>query len=186
MGLPANPPPVLLMLAAFSPSDEALDWAAAWATRQWGKIQLHSERFPFVETNYYESTMGQGLKKTFFAFKTLRSPDELVRAKRLSVEAELLYASTSPGNVQRPLNLDPGYLTESKLVLASTKNHAHRIYLGQGIYAEVTLRYQHKQWRDWDWTYPDYQTQAYKRFFSEAREYLRQTLKTSDARRETE
>ncbi|MEM8680048.1 MAG: DUF4416 family protein, partial [Planctomycetota bacterium] len=80
----------------------------------------------------------------------------------------------------RPLNIDPGYLTLSKLVLASTKNHAHRIYLREGIFAEITLRYQARAWQPWDWTYPDYRRVDFGQFFDRCREYLKTTL-MSDA-----
>jgi hypothetical protein len=75
--------------------------------------------------------------------------------------------------VPRPLNLDPGYLGLGKLVLASTKDHAHRLYLSRGIYAEVTLNYQDRGWRHHDWTFPDYRRADYQQFFSQCRDYLR-------------
>ena len=81
------------------------------------------------------------------------------------------YATTTEWPESRPLNLDPGYVTDAKLVLASTKNHAHRIYLDSGIYAEVTLYYQGRQWKHWNWTYPDYRRSDYYEFFTSCREY---------------
>ena len=72
----------------------------------------------------------------------------------------------------RPLNLDPGYITPAKLVLASTKDHAHRIYLRDGIYAEVTLSFRGRKWQPLEWTYPDYRRDDYQRFFTECREWL--------------
>ena len=80
---------------------------------------------------------------------------------------------TSQG--KRQINLDPGYIDLSKLVLATTKNHQHRLYLGQGIFAEVTLRFVRKSFRPWEWTYPDYRTDHYIRFFNQVRQtYLEQ------------
>jgi hypothetical protein len=74
----------------------------------------------------------------------------------------------------RPLNLDPGYLTEAKLVLASTKDRDHRVYLDRGIYAEVTLHYQRgRGWQPRPWTYPDYRSEPYLQFFTRCRQYLR-------------
>ena len=72
----------------------------------------------------------------------------------------------------RPLNLDPGYITPAKLVLASTKDHAHRIYLRDGIFAEVTLVYRQRKWQPLEWTYPDYRRDDYQRFFTQCREWL--------------
>ena len=73
----------------------------------------------------------------------------------------------------RPLNLDPGYLTLGKLVLASTKDFAHRIYLSRGIYAEVTLQYRHRRWEHHQYTFPDYRREDYQQFFSECREGMK-------------
>ncbi|MEX2025857.1 MAG: DUF4416 family protein, partial [Pirellulaceae bacterium] len=79
----------------------------------------------------------------------------------------------------RPLNIDPGYLTEAKLVLASTKDRDHRIYLSQGIFAEVTLHFQQAKWQTRPWTYPDYQRADYHEFFSRCRDFLRQSYRDS-------
>jgi hypothetical protein len=72
----------------------------------------------------------------------------------------------------RPLNLDPGYITPAKLLLASTKDHAHRIYLAEGIYAEITLMFRQRRWQPTEWTYPDYRRDDYQEFFSQCREWL--------------
>ena len=85
--------------------------------------------------------------------------------------------STRPSIIHpepRPLNLDPGYITAAKLVLASTKDHAHRIYLQDGIYAEVTLAYRHRAWQPLEWTYPDYRRADFQEFFTRCREFLLQ------------
>ena len=86
---------------------------------------------------------------------------------------EAAYAKLQRHPEPRPLNLDPGYLTSAKLVLASTKDHAHRIYLSRGIYAEVTLHYQDRGWQHHEWTFPDYRRADYQEFFTHARDHLR-------------
>ena len=80
----------------------------------------------------------------------------------------------APGGKPGPrhLNLDRGYLTPAKLVLASTKDHAHRIYLRDGIFAEVTLVYRQRKWQPLEWTYPDYRRDDYQAFFTQCREWL--------------
>jgi hypothetical protein len=177
MGQISPPQPVLLLLAAFSRYGEALDWARAKAESQWGPIALASEPFPFVDTDYYESTMGPGLAKQFFAFEQLVDPGEMPSIKRLTNvwEEEFAAQANSPiaAPEPRPLNLDPGYITLAKLVLASTKDHAHRIYLADGIFAEVTLSYKHRAWRPHEWTFPDYRRAEYHEFFTRCREILR-------------
>jgi uncharacterized protein DUF4416 len=77
---------------------------------------------------------------------------------------------------QRRINLDPGYIDLAKLVLATTKDQQHRLYLGQGIYAEVTLRFTGGRFVPWDWTYPDYRTAEYLAFFDAVRQRYRQQL----------
>ncbi len=173
MGAAIPHSPVLLLLAAFSRHDAALDWARHRAAEAWGPIALESPRFDFVETRYYDATMGQGLKKTFFTFQQTFDPAELVDIKLETNRWEEQYAATAGHPEPRPLNLDPGYLTLAKLVLASTKDFAHRIYLSRGIYAEVTLQYRQHCWKHHEYTFPDYRRADYQEFFSKCREALK-------------
>lgn len=173
MGSVEYPAKAMRVLAAFSRHDAALDWARDWAISRWGPIALESPRFEFTETSYYESSMGAGLKKTFFGFVDLMGPTELVDDKLRTNEGEFEYAAQAQHDDERPLNLDPGYLTESKFLLATTKDHAHRIYLDRGIYAEITLRYFQKRWQPWDWTYPDYCREDFIDYFTQCRECYR-------------
>jgi hypothetical protein len=169
-------PPVLLILAAFSRYGEALDWARQTAEEAWGPVALASERFEHCETNYYEASMGKDLQKCFLAFEALIDPAELVLCKETSGRWETAYQQLGRHPEPRPLNLDPGYLTQAKLVLATTKDRDHRIYLDRGIYAEVTLHYQRGAWQSRPWTYPDYQRADYHEFFMRCREFLRQRI----------
>jgi hypothetical protein len=113
--------------------------------------------------------MGPDLVKQFWAFERSMDPADVVNAKLATNAWEAEYAALARHAEPRPLNLDPGYLTQAKLVLASTKDHAHRIYLNRGIYAEVTLHYQHRAWRHHDWTFPDYRRADYQEFFTRCR-----------------
>jgi hypothetical protein len=173
MGEISGAPPVLLVLAAFSRHGAALDWAQRRAEAAWGPAALASPRFLFEETRYYEPTMGSGLQKCFWAFETLVDPAALPSLKRETNAWELEYANQGGHAEPRPLNLDPGYLTPAKLVLASTKDHAHRLYLSDGIYAEVTLFYKDRHWQHRDWTFPDYRRADYQQFFADCRDWLR-------------
>jgi hypothetical protein len=164
---------VLCILAAFSRYSDALDWAKTKVEQTWGPIALESERFDHRETNYYDSTMGSDLKKCFFAFETLADPAKLPEWKLASHQWEADYQQLGRHPESRPLNLDPGYLTEAKLVLATTKDRDHRIYLRDGIFAEVTLHFHRGKWEARPWTYPDYQRADYHEFFLRCREYLR-------------
>ena len=173
--------PVVLLLAAFSRHESALDWARQQADRRWGPVQLASDVFDFDNTGYYEATMGTGLKKVLYAFRNLVDPAMLADVKRQTNDWEDEYRrqfgpdDADGGGDLRPLNLDPGYVTEAKLVLATSKDRDHRIYLGQGIYAEVTLYYQRDRgWQSREWTYPDYRSPACHDFLTRCRNYLRE------------
>ncbi len=166
--------PVLLVTAVFSRYDEALDWAATCCAEHWGPIALQSPRFDFTDTPYYERTMGPGLRKCFFAFRDLVDPAALIRCKHQSNAWEEDCRTAHAWPEARPLNLDPGYLTEAKFVLASTKDRDHRLYLGDGVFAEQTLFYQRGAWRPREWTYPDYRRADYHQFFDRCRAYLRE------------
>ena len=170
--------PALLLIAAFSRHRAAISWARETAQAVFGPIALESPLFNFTQTDYYASSMGIELKKTFFAFAKFYDPAQLADTKRTTNRWEEQYRTELGADELRPLNLDPGYLNESKLILASTKDHAHRIYLRDGIYAEITLSYHRRQWQRLPWTYPDYQTPEYHAFFDQCRLYLRDEMRT--------
>ena len=167
-------PPVMLVIAAFSRHEAALAWTRLCIENECGPIALESERFVHDETTYYEATMGSGLLKTFFACERRIDPTDIVELKHRAAAWEAEYRAASGWPEPRPLNVDPGYLTEAKLVLATTKDRDHRLYLGRGIFAEVTLHYHHGSWRERPWTYPDYRRPDYHRFFDQCRRWLRQ------------
>ena len=166
------PAPVLFILAVSSRYEAALAWARERCAEQYGAVKFSSDPFEFTETDYYTATMGAGLKKQFLAFERLIDSAELASIKRESNDFEAAYTALGKHPEPRPLNLDPGYLTPAKLVLASTKDHAHRIYLRDGIFAEVTLVYRQRKWQPLEWTYPDYRRDDYQRFLTQCREWL--------------
>lgn len=172
MGSPNSHTSVMLVTAATSRYTAALDWARRRATEHWGPMGLVGPQFEFVETEYYQSTMGRDLKKQFWALAALVDPAELPSWKLATNAWEVEYAKLANHPEPRPLNLDPGYLTPAKLVLASTKDHSHRIYLERGIFAEVTLYYKAGRWQPREWTYPDYRRADYHEFFTQLRAEL--------------
>jgi hypothetical protein len=143
--------------------------------QHFGTIILRSQAFPFLQTSYYTREMGEGLTRLFLAFAPLISIPELVAVKHATNRLE---GRWSAGPDQRRVNLDPGYLDLGKVVLATTKNHAHRLYIGAGIYAEVTLRYRQKTFQAWEWTYPDYQLPSAVSFFNQLRDLYKAQLRT--------
>ena len=174
MGSIHFPKPVLLFMAVFSSDSSAFDWVRKRAENQWGTLKLESEPFPFETfTDYYAASMGPVLPKRLWAFENLIPPDMLPNIKCLTNDWEAEFKSLSASSAERPLNIDPGYIDLGKLILASTKDHAHRIYLSEGIFAETTLMYTQKQWKPLPWTYPDYQSAGYQKFLTQCREYLK-------------
>ncbi len=182
MGEPTPTPAAVLLMAAFSRYDEALDWARDRAVETFGPVAMRSDAFDFDQTDYYDTTMGTGLRKIFFTFGAPFDPADLPDVKLTANRWEQEYAGHADHPEPRPLNIDPGYLTLGKLVLASTKDHAHRIYLARGIYAEVTLYYKHDRWRPREWTFADYRREDYQQFFSQCRRFLRQRQREDPAR----
>ncbi len=136
---------------------------------KFGKIDFASKVLDFNFTDYYRLEMGDNLKRKFLSFKRNIYPPILARIKRYTNGIEKKCFSFDD---KRFLNIDPGYLTLSKLVLATTKDHQHRLYIGRGIFAEVTLRFRDKTFQKWDWTYRDYCAAEYIEIFNHIRNNL--------------
>jgi len=174
MGKIKTPLPVKLIMGVITSDMAIWDNLKRILKEKWGEIDLESPCFAFSSfTDYYEPEMGKELWRKFYSFNHLISPSSLVEVKLLTQELEELFKDKCNN---RRVNLDPGYIEESKLVLATTKNHQHRIYLGQGIYGEVTLRFKRGKFLPWEWTYPDYRTEEYIKFFTEVRVIYRRQL----------
>ncbi len=155
-------------LGFFGPAEDAL-------SARFGSTDLHTDILPFTHTNYYDDELGTPLLRKFVSFARLIDPATLADVKLLTNELERGWAHHRADKVARRLNLDPGYLTEAKLVLATTKDHAHRLYLRDGIYAELTLQFRGQEFQPLGWTYPDYRTPEYLAFFELVRaKYVRQ------------
>ncbi len=120
-----------------------------------GPIDIITEPFSFDFTDYYVSEMGEGIERFFISFSNLVSPDSLSFIKETTNGIEARFAEEG----KRKINLDPGLLSESSVILATTKNRAHRIAIGRNLYAELTLVYQNKRYRAFDWTYADYRSE---------------------------
>lgn len=168
MSRPVAHEKVCLIAGMLSRFPELFSRAADTVSARFGKVSRESEILPFDFTDYYAPDMGEDLWRKFYAFERPIEPERLVEIKLWTNELEEKMAGADYP-VARPINLDPGYVAASKLVLATTKDHAHRIYLARGIYAEVTLSFVEKEFRPMPWTYPDYRTGPYRRFFEAVR-----------------
>jgi hypothetical protein len=170
----AEPDNAKLICGMISSQENLFDSAQEQLESLYGAVCISSEIIPFDFTNYYYPQMGDGLLRKFIAFDRLIDPSELSDIKRATndIEAELARG----GPVERPINLDPGYITLANLVLGSMKNFSHRIYLNHGVFAEVTMMYRNG-WESLEWTFPDYASGLYFPFLTAARDALRDQLK---------
>ncbi len=173
MGRIRKTEPVKLFCGLISGDEGLLKRAVALLARAFGEPDALSDVWPFDQTDYYREEMGPDLLRQFVSFGPLIDPGRLAGIKRETNALEQRLAEeTAALEIERPVNIDPGYITPAKLVLATTKDRAHRIYLASGIYAEVTLVYVRGAWQPLEWTYPDYRTPGYHAFFERVRQRL--------------
>lgn len=160
---------VKLISGLLSASETLLSGAKQVLERYYGPIDLQSPVIPFNFTDYYDEEIGKGILRQFISFSKLVRPEYISRIKRQTIRIERKF--------RRKVNIDPGYITLDKLVLATTKNATYRIYLGSGIYAQSTLFFQNGSLCPWNWTYPDYKTDMAIEFFNQVRNVYRVAAK---------
>ena len=165
--------PVVRVCAVISRHPPAIDWGISSLQDQWGQIAHRSDPLPFVAGGFYDEQMGTGLRKVLIAFEDLQEPGGLADWKHKTIDLEKEYAAFGSHSDVRPLNLDCGYVTQAKLVLATTKDRDHRLYLRDGMFAEVTLNYMAKKWIHHRWTYPDYRSTDVAAFVHRCRDQVR-------------
>ena len=173
-----SPIPVKLFIGMLSPEPELFDMCADMACKEYGPIDYQSEIIPWTNSDFYQEEMGAGILRKFIFFEQLLDPGDLPAIKIDTVRIEKSLAVRTGNRARRRINLDPGYVTEAKVVLATTKDYSHRLYIGKGIYAEVTLGYANKDrsFMPFDYTYLDYCSDTYKKMFNQARSVLRSAL----------
>jgi len=170
MGKIIEPHPVKLFIGMLSQDMSLIEQLTGSLQNIFGPIDLASPVWPWEHTRYYEKEMGEGLKRKFIFFEKLIYPGAVADIKLKTMELEKQYLNEKGG---REINLDPGYLDAAKIVLASTKDFSHRIYLDKGIYGEVTLIYSGKDYQSLPYTFPDYRTSEYWDIFKAARELFK-------------
>ena len=141
MGVPREPRPVKLFIALLSNEAALLSSLGQVLASVFGPLELSSDLFSWNPTDYYAEEMGTGLLRQFVAFGPLITPDRLVDIKLQTQGLEKQYLRSRMNREGRSVNIDPGYLGKDQIVLASTKEASHRVYLGSGIYAEATLHF---------------------------------------------
>jgi len=175
MSHPHPPEKVLLISSLFSPERGVIDRAIDQLSKTYGSLQWISPEMLFDRTRYYAREMGWPLYRRFVCFEELISPETLVDVKVTTNAIEGGYLIQ--GN--RQVNIDPGYISAERLVLATGKNYVHRVYIGKGIYADLTLVFMRGSFRPLEWTYGDYSAPEMIAYFNELRsaymEKLRET-----------
>jgi Domain of unknown function (DUF4416) len=173
-----NPQPVKLIIGILAANETALAEAVKAISKFFGIIDLTSDIWPFTQTDYYKDELGSNALRQFVTIEKLIDPGKLAQIKHDTNSLEQQLADSLKLSLPRPVNLDPGFIEPSKLILASTKNFSHRIYIGNKMFAEVTLMYEKGHWRHFEYTFPDYRQSCYQDFFTKVRSRLLEQLKT--------
>ena len=152
---------------------EYLDSLREQLHSRWGEIDLETPPQPFEYTDYYNAEMGTPIFRLFFSFSELIRPEDLPAVKRETNEIETGFADIEG----RKVNLDPGILSLSKFILATTKNNVHRIPMSGGIYGELTLQFKNRDFHPLEWTYPDFAGRENRDILIRIRDIYRQQRK---------
>ncbi len=178
MSLPQIPKPAKLVVGLFMKDKGLIESIAAELTDKFGPVDTVSSWFAFNFTIYYAKEMGTPLFRRMFSFQDLIQQSDLAEIKLITNDIEHKYAV----NNKRRVNIDPGYMLHERFVLATGKNFSHRIYIGKGIYADLTLIYQKGGFQKLPWTYPDYADKAMRNYLQQVRSRyvldLKQEFKT--------
>lgn len=176
MSRPHEPDRVKLISSLFSPEKEFLDTIIKQLEKICGPVDWVSPELFFDRTKYYAKEMGWPLHRRFIAFEKLALPDQLIEFKLKTNAIELQYSVDG----KRRVNIDPGYISPERLILATGKNFVHRVYLSQGIYADLTLVFQKGCFKTLEWTYPDYADPEIIGYFNKVRKrYMKQVREGS-------
>ena len=165
MSEPKSAKPAKLVIGFFLGKKNLCEPLIDSLVERYDQVDVISEWMPFDQTVYYEAEMGQPLYRRMIAFKKLIHQSQLSRIKLETNKVESQFVE----NGKRSVNIDPGYLLLERLVLATGKNFSHRIYIGQGIYADLTLIYRKGRFETLPWTFPDYAGSQIQQFLQRVR-----------------
>ncbi|MCX7958417.1 MAG: DUF4416 family protein [Deltaproteobacteria bacterium] len=170
MGEIKFPPDVLLLVSILYSQDKMLDNAVKALEKEFGNGILLDYKGIFNKSDYYNDELGIPIYRRFWRADKLFKRDMLDNVKIRTNKIETVFSEQN----KRKFNLDPGFLSAENFILATTKNYTHRIYLKNGIYADLTLIFREKEFKPLDWTYPDYAEREIRELLRREREeYLR-------------
>lgn len=177
MSKPREPEDVKLIASLFSPKEKLIDAVTKELEGVFGLTDWISPPLYFDRTKYYAKEMDWPLHRRFISFKKLVRPDAIVEIKLSTNHIEDAHREDG----KRRINIDPGYISLERMVLATGKNYTHRIYLSRGIYADLTLIFHKGRFRPLNWTYKDYADPPVIDYFNHLRgNYLRQLRGTEN------
>lgn len=172
MGAIREPAKVKVIVGILAKDANAIESVRATLREKFGEEDLNLAPFPFTFTNYYKDEIGEAPVRAFFSYETLIDRTEIVDIKLWTNDVELAIADASGTPGQRPVNLDPGYMTLGQFFLATTKDQRQRVYMQRGIFVEPTLYFQDGHFHAFDWTYRDYQSENYIKYLEQVRARL--------------
>lgn len=174
--------PAAFLCAVMARGADGVDTAVDGLAARFGAVQARSPIWAFDMSGYYEAEMGQGLAKGLVWLGDPIDPERLAGRKRQTLAFERQRAvEGDAGALRRTVNVDPGLLSEESLVLATTKASGHRVAIGTGLWAEVTLRFERGEYRPLPWTYPDYRGPEVGEFLLEVRRRLRELRRSRES-----
>jgi hypothetical protein len=160
-----------LVIGIMYSDKEAYEEAIKQLEQKFGEISDKSQEYDFNFTTYYEEETGKDLKKQIIVFKKLIDRDELAEIKHYTNTIEDEFSKEG----KRKINLDPGYMTEHNVILASAKELPHKVSIGKGMFGDVVLEYRKGDYEDSRHTFPDYRTPLVKEFLKTIRKkYLQE------------
>ena len=173
MSIPRESEDVKLIASLFSPEEGFINEVISELEGIFGPTDWKSPRLLFDRTKYYAKEMGWPLHRRFISFDTLIRPENIVEIKLTINKLENRHLQ----NENRKINIDPGYISLERLILATGKNYTHRIYLSKGIYADLTLLFQRGSFRPLEWTYRDYADPDTIDYFHRVREKYKKQIR---------
>ena len=176
MGIEIDQKGVKLVMSIIFKDENLLHEVEKELVGLYGDLEEAEKTCAFDYTDYYHEEMGKPLMRKVISFKKLVEKEDISRIKLKTNELESHFSAGGG----RAVNIDPGYVTEAKLVLLTTKDYTHRVYIGKRIFAESTLFYQDGSFRPWPWTYPDYASRELASYFEKIREIYIKDIKAAD------